>query len=90
MSLVLQVIKTVLSEPSRFIRERAELNLPDSTSSFPFRKKQREAVELALSNAPVVAIAGTPARKPSFTTFTNYQRSRLSPKCEDMAHATSR
>jgi hypothetical protein len=61
MSLVLQVIKTVLSEPSRFIRERAELNLPDSTSSFPFRKKQREAVELALSNAPVVAIAGTPA-----------------------------
>lgn len=61
MSLVLQIIKTVLSEPSRFIRERAELNLPDSTSSFPFRKKQREAVELALSNAPVVAIAGTPA-----------------------------
>ncbi|CAO5043480.1 DNA helicase [Microcystis aeruginosa] len=61
MSLVLQVITTVLSEPSRFIRERAELNLPDSMSSFPFRKKQREAVELALSNAPLVAIAGTPA-----------------------------
>lgn len=38
MSLVLQVITTVLSEPSRFIRERAELNLPDSMSSFPFRK----------------------------------------------------
>jgi hypothetical protein len=61
MSLALQVIKTVLSESSRFIRERTELNLPDSTSSFPFRKKQREAVELALSNAPVVAISGTPA-----------------------------
>jgi len=60
MTLVLQVIRTVLSEPSRFIRERAELNLPDGTSSFPFRKKQREAIELALSNAPVVAIAGTP------------------------------
>ena len=61
MSLVLQVIQAVLSEPSRFIRERAELNLSNSTSYFPFRKKQREAVKLALSNAPVVAIAGTPA-----------------------------
>ena len=61
MSLVFEVIKTVLSEPSKFIRERAELNLPDFTSSFPFRKKQREAVELSLSNTPVVAIAGTPA-----------------------------
>ena len=60
MSLVLEVITTVLREPSRFIRERAELNLPDDTSSFPFRKKQREAIDLALSNAPVVAIAGTP------------------------------
>lgn len=61
MSLVLQEIKTALSAPSRFIQERSELNLPYSTSSFPFRKKQIEAVELALSNAPVVAIAGTPA-----------------------------
>lgn len=61
MNLVLQVIRTVLSEPSKFIRERADLNLPESTSSVPFRKKQREAIDLALSNAPVVAISGTPA-----------------------------
>lgn len=61
MSLPLQAIRTVLSESSQFISERAELNLPASTSLFPFRKKQRDAVELSLSNAPVVAIAGTPA-----------------------------
>lgn len=60
MSLVLEVITTVLREPNRFIRERAELNLPGCTISFPFRKMQRETIELALSNAPVVAIAGTP------------------------------
>ena len=65
MSLVLEVIEALLiepdSEPNKFIRKRAELNLPDSTSSFPFRKKQQEAVDLALSNAPVVMITGTPA-----------------------------
>ncbi|MCM1982028.1 hypothetical protein [Lyngbya confervoides] len=42
------------------IRERSDLNLPASKSIFPFRKTQREALELALSNAPVVAIAGLP------------------------------
>lgn len=83
MSLVLQVIETVLSEPSRFIRERAELNLPNSMSSFPFRKKQREAVELALSNAPLIAIAGTPASGKteialaSLATAIAHQRSKL-------------
>ena len=61
MSLVLEVIKAVLSEPNKCIRKRAELNLPYSISSFPFRRMQKEAVELALSNAPVVMIAGTPA-----------------------------
>ena len=61
MTLPLETLKSVLSDPSKFIRQRAELNLPASTSLFPFRKKQREAIELALSNAPVVAIAGTPA-----------------------------
>ena len=61
MSLPLQVIQAALSKSSQFIGKRAELNLPASESSFPFRKKQREAVELALSNVPVVTIAGTPA-----------------------------
>lgn len=61
MTLPLETIKSLLSQSSKFIRQRSELNLPTSISSFPFRKKQREAVELILSNAPVVAIAGTPA-----------------------------
>ncbi len=61
MSLVFQAIRTALSEPSKFIWGRSELNLPESVSSFPFRQKQKEAVDLSLSNAPLVAITGTPA-----------------------------
>jgi len=61
MTLVLETLQAVIHQSSKFIRQRAALNLPVSTSSFPFRPKQREAVELSLSNAPVVAIAGTPA-----------------------------
>jgi hypothetical protein len=83
MTLPLETLKSVLSQPSKFIRQRAELNLPASTSPFPFRKKQQEAIELALSNAPVVAIAGTPASGKTeialaaIATAITYQRSIL-------------
>jgi hypothetical protein len=39
---------------------RTSLNLPACTRLFPFRKPQREALELALSNSPIAAIAGIP------------------------------
>ena len=60
MNLVLDVIRTVLNQPAQFIAQRTHLDLPGCTQNFPFSHQQKQAVELALSNAPVVAIAGTP------------------------------
>lgn len=60
MNLPLQAIEKVIEQPPSFIRERANLNLPHCETNFPFRPRQREAIELALSNCPVAIIAGIP------------------------------
>jgi len=60
MSLVLRILQRILNQPSTFISERTDLNLPKYLGKFPFSYRQKPAVEMALSNAPVVAIGGLP------------------------------
>lgn len=60
MSVMLDILKRVLTESCCVISERLSLNLPDFQGSFPFSYRQKQAIALGLSNAPLVAIAGTP------------------------------
>lgn len=50
MNLPLETIKIAQEKPVSFIESRTDLNLPPCQTTFPFRPKQREAVELGLSN----------------------------------------
>jgi len=61
MNLPLEIINQVTEKPISFIETRSQLNLPHYQGSFPFRVKQKEAIELGLSNFPLVIIAGNPA-----------------------------
>jgi len=61
MSQVLTILKTAFSKSNQYIQYRTPLNLPAYDGNFPFRQKQREALELVLSNAPIAAIAGNHA-----------------------------
>lgn len=58
MSEILTILRTVFDQPNQHIRYRTSLNLPAYDGNFPFRQKQRNALELAISNAPITAIAG--------------------------------
>lgn len=63
--------------------DRVELNLPTSPTPVPLRARQREALNLALSNSPIAAIAGTPGSgktqvaRAALTTAIHHQRSTL-------------
>ncbi len=61
MNEVLTILRTVFNQSNQYIPYRTSLNLPAYDGNFPFRQKQRAALDLALSNAPIVAIAGNPA-----------------------------
>ncbi|MGY6530598.1 MAG: DEAD/DEAH box helicase family protein [Cyanobacterium sp.] len=61
MNLPLDIIDKVTKTPVSFINTRIPLNLPCYQENFPFRTKQKEAIELGLSNFPLVIIAGNPA-----------------------------
>jgi hypothetical protein len=61
MSEILTILQTLFSQPNQYIPYRTSLNLPAYDGNFPFRQKQKEALELVLSNAPIIAIAGNPA-----------------------------
>lgn len=61
MNLPLEIINQTTEKPISFINTRNQLNLPHYQGNFPFRVKQKEAIELGLSNFPLVIIAGNPA-----------------------------
>lgn len=61
MSEILTILRTVFNQSNHYIPYRTSLNLPAYDGNFPFRQKQMAALELALSNAPITAIAGNPA-----------------------------
>jgi len=61
MNELLTILRTVFNQSNHYIPYRTSLNLPAYNGNFPFRQKQRAALELALSNAPITAIAGNPA-----------------------------
>ncbi len=54
------LIKTALRQPLTTMAERVDLDLPNTRTTFPFRCQQQEALNLALSNSPIAAIAGIP------------------------------
>ena len=58
---ILTILRTVFNQSNHYIAYRTSLNLPAYDGNFLFRQKQRAALELALSNAPITAIAGNPA-----------------------------
>lgn len=58
MSEVLSILKTVFQQTNQYIHQRTSLDLPTYNDNFPFRHNQCEALELILSNAPLVAISG--------------------------------
>jgi hypothetical protein len=83
MSLPVKVLQKLKQQPVSFIETRSNLNLPRCDSKFPFSFRQREAIELALSNCPLAVIAGNPASgkteiaKAVLTTAIKHQRSTL-------------
>lgn len=58
MNLTLEILKRIEEKPFSFIPERLSLNLPTYNGNFPFHPQQKQAVELCLSNSPLVTIAG--------------------------------
>ncbi|MBL1209648.1 hypothetical protein [Geminocystis sp. GBBB08] len=58
MNLTLEILKRIEEKPFSFIPERLPLNLPTYNGNFPFHPQQKQAIELCLSNSPLVTIAG--------------------------------
>lgn len=63
--------------------DRVDLNLPTEPTPFPLRARQQEALNLALSNSAIAAIAGPPGSgktqvaRAALSTAINHQRSTL-------------
>ncbi len=58
MNLSLEILNRIIEKPFSFIPERVSLNLPTYNGNFPFHPQQKQAIELCLSNSPLVTIAG--------------------------------
>lgn len=60
MNFPLEIINHITENPISFIERRLDLNLPNYHGNFSFRVQQKEALELGLSNFPLVIIGGNP------------------------------
>lgn len=83
MTLPATLIKTALQTSVGCMADRVDLNLPNAQTTFPFRGQQQDALNLAISNSPIAAIAGIPGSGKTrvalaaLATAINHQKSTL-------------